>query len=352
MRDERTAWEVYYQQQPDASGVPEKQPEQAESFQTPLSVITTMARQGDTKIEVADPDLFPVGKYIVLQESLIYMVVGKGSLILARPLSRDSLTGTNVRLLTDTDQYRVESTDIYLQNPQPSHYRNGEGEIPTTPHGGNGNLGTTPHIEQMGLDVNSYSGNGGAVESDTTASPLPCGKPRPPIERVGTPAKELTLQTWLLRSHFQQNKVHWKQCHEYYGTHEPTVAELDQEHRFKPSDVERALTSLNFPSSSGSVLQVIQGIRDFEGQFVRAMKGVSLSCVLYAKLLLHGVQDHRWAWSYCNQRRHQWSRTHWYSTKKMLKRNICQPWRVRSIAGWQNMFPRLSRPRQPIERIR
>ena len=37
------------------------------------------------------------------------------------------------------------------------------------------------------------------------------------------------------------------------------------------------------------MLQVIQGIRDFEGQLVGAMKGISLACVLYAKLLLHGV---------------------------------------------------------------
>ena len=72
-------------------------------------------------------------------------------------------------------------------------------------------------------------------------------------------------------------------------THEPTVAQLDQDHRFKPADVDRALTTVKFPSSNGSVLQVIQGIRDFEGQLVRAMKGVSHACVLYAKLLLHGV---------------------------------------------------------------
>ena len=70
------------QQQPDASGIPEKQPEEAEAVQVPASVITTMARQGDTKIEVSDPDCFPVGKYIVIQESLIYLVVGKGSLVL------------------------------------------------------------------------------------------------------------------------------------------------------------------------------------------------------------------------------------------------------------------------------
>ena len=34
---------------------------------------------------------------------------------------------------------------------------------------------------------------------------------------------------------------------------------------------------------------VIQGIRDFEGQLVRAVKGLSQACVLYAKLLMHGV---------------------------------------------------------------
>ena len=116
------------------------------------------------------------------------------------------------------------------------------------------------------------------------------GKPRPPTERIGTPVKALTLQSWLLRSHFQQNKNHWKQCYEYYVAYEPTVAELDQEHRYKPSDVEKALSTVKFLSANGSVLQVIQGIRDFEGQLARAMQGVSLSCVLYAKLLLHGVQ--------------------------------------------------------------
>ena len=205
-RDELTAWEVYYQQQPDASGIPEKQPE-IEPVQAPVSSITTMAHQGDTKIEVSDPDCFPVGKYIVLQESLIYMVTGKGSLILDRPLSRDFLTLVPVSD-TDADQYRAESTDIYLQNPQLSHSPNGERRNSAIPHGGNGSLGTNPHIEQTGLDLNSHSGNGGVMESYAATTPLPCGKPRPPIERTGTLVKELTLQTWLLRSHFQQCKIH------------------------------------------------------------------------------------------------------------------------------------------------
>ena len=80
MRDELTAWEVYYRQHPGLSEGPEKQPEE-EANQVQTSVITTMARLGDTKIEVLDPDRFPVGKYIVIQEFLIYLVVGKGSLI-------------------------------------------------------------------------------------------------------------------------------------------------------------------------------------------------------------------------------------------------------------------------------
>ena len=118
---------------------------------------------------------------------------------------------------------------------------------------------------------------------------LPCGKPKPPIERAGAPVKDLTLTTWLLRSHFQQVKEHWRQCHVYYMAHQPTPAQLDYDNRFKPTDIDKALEKVKFPPSTGSVLVVIQGIRDFEGQFVRAMKGVSQACVLYAKLLLHGV---------------------------------------------------------------
>ena len=113
--------------------------------------------------------------------------------------------------------------------------------------------------------------------TDPSNDLLPCGKPKPPIERTGTPTKELTLQTWLLRSHFQQNKAHWRKCYEYYVTYQPTATQLDQDYRFRPIDIDKALGRVKFPASSGPVLQVIQGIRDFEGQLVRAMKGVSPS---------------------------------------------------------------------------
>ena len=114
-------------------------------------------------------------------------------------------------------------------------------------------------------------GNGEAVEVDLSKDLLPCGKPKPPIERTGTRVKELTLQIWLLRSHFQQSKTHWRKCYEYYITHQPTPTQLDQDNRFKPTDVDKALEKVKFPASTGPVLQVIQGIRDFEGQLVRAM---------------------------------------------------------------------------------
>ena len=98
-KDELAAWAVYFQQQkPELSGTPEKQVEHEEPSQTSTTVLTAMASQGDVDIEVTDPERYPIGKYIVTQESLIYLVEGKGSLILDRPLCRDFLAGTKVRL--------------------------------------------------------------------------------------------------------------------------------------------------------------------------------------------------------------------------------------------------------------
>ena len=227
---------------------------------------------------------------------------GKGSLILERPLCRDFLAGTQVRPLSDADQYRTEDDgEIYLHNPPQSHSHNagrgnstnshshneGQGNS-TNSHGQNGNVGTPGLIELDGQGGEPHLENGEVNETNQTER-LPCGKPKPPVERAGAPVKDLTLTTWLLRSHFQQVKEHWRQCHEYYMTHQPTPAQLDYDNRFKPTDVDKALDKVKFPPSIGSVLAVIQGIRDFEGQLVRAMKGISQACVLYAKLLLHGV---------------------------------------------------------------
>ena len=290
VRDELAAWAVHFQQQrPEMVPPPERQPEVQQPTVVPTTVLTEMASQGDIAIEVTDPDKYPIGKYIVIQESLIYLVEGKGSLILDRPLCRDFLIGTPVRPLTEEDQYRVEDGEIYLRNPQHSHSNNGEQGNSIPPQRQNGNGGTLPNVDGTGPDITSHVGNGETGDMDPTNDLLPCGKPKPPIERTGTQVKELTLQTWLLRSHFQQSKNHWRKCYEYNVTHQPTATQLDQDNRFKPTDVDKALGKVKFPASTGSVLQVIQGIRDFEGQLVRAMKGISLACVLYSKLLLNGV---------------------------------------------------------------
>ena len=171
--------------------------------------------------------------------------------------------------------------------PQPHSHNEGQGNS-TNSHEQNGSVGTPGHIELDGQGGDPHLENGEAMEANQTDR-LPCGKPKPPIERAGVPVKDLTLTTWLLRSDFQQVKEHWRQCHEYYVTHQPTAAQLDCNNRFKPTDIDKALEKVKFPPSTGSVLAVIQGIRDFEGQLVRAMKGISQTCVLYAKLLLHGV---------------------------------------------------------------
>ena len=95
IRDELAAWAVHLQQQQQQQQFPcgagENQNEVEEPYQTPTTVMTAMARKGDVVIEVTDPDRYPIGKFIVIQESLIYLVEGKGSLILERPLSRDFL---------------------------------------------------------------------------------------------------------------------------------------------------------------------------------------------------------------------------------------------------------------------
>ena len=277
-RDELAAWAVHLQQQPQLTPCGNGENQNA-----------AMANKGDVVIEVTDPDRYTIGKFIVIQESLIYLVEGKGSLILERPLCRDFLAGTPVRPLSDTDQYRTDDDgEIYLQNPLQPHSHNEEQRNSANSHGQNGKVGTPGQIDLDALGGDPHLENGGAMDADQIDR-LPCGKPKPPIERAGAPVRDLTLTTWLLRSHFQQVKEHWRQCHEYYIAHQPTAAQLDHDNRFKPTDIDKALEKLKFPPSTGSVLSVIQGIRDFEGQFVRAMKGLSQACVLYAKLLLHGV---------------------------------------------------------------
>ena len=93
-RDELAAWAVHLQPQQQLAycGNGENQNEVEEPYQTPTMVLTAKVSKGDVEIEVTDPDRYPIGKYIVIQKSLIYLVEGKGSLILERPLCGDFLS--------------------------------------------------------------------------------------------------------------------------------------------------------------------------------------------------------------------------------------------------------------------
>ena len=159
-RDEFAAWAVYFQQQrPELAGIPEKQAEPQEPQPAP-TVLTAMASQGDIEIEVTDPDWYPVGKYIVIQESLIYLVEGKGSLLLDRPLCRDFLAGTLVRPLCEKDQCRLEEGEIYPKSTTLPFQQWGACKFHRFPRT-EWECGTPPPIETVGPDGNPQWGGCG-----------------------------------------------------------------------------------------------------------------------------------------------------------------------------------------------
>ena len=94
-RDELAAWAVHLQQQQQVAprGSGENHNEAEESYQTPITVLTTKASKGDVVIEVTDPDKYQIRKYIVIQESLIYLVdrtEDDGEIYLHNPLQSHS----------------------------------------------------------------------------------------------------------------------------------------------------------------------------------------------------------------------------------------------------------------------
>ena len=140
----------------------------------------------------------------------------------------------------------------------------------------------------------------------------------------------------------------WRKCYEYHITYQPTPTQLDQDNRFKPTDIDKALGRVKFPASSGPVLQVIQGIRDFEGQLARAMKGISLACVLHAKLLLHGVHVDL---ERLQSKKQPLSKRCFPLTKRMWKKNSCIHWKAGYTHGWWTLFPETYKPRHQIGHI-
>ena len=103
-------------------------------------------------------------------------------------------------------------------------------------------------------------------------------------------------------------------------------AQLDYDNRFKPTDIDKALEKVKVPPST--VLAVIPGIRDFEGQLVRAMKGLSQACVFYAKLLMVCMS----IWRSYNPKRQPQKDKLWFS-KQLWRNSSCRYWKVGYMHG-------------------
>ena len=77
------------------------------------------------------------------------------------------------------------------------------------------------------------------------------------------------------------------------GAYKPTVSFLDGGRVLKPTTVAAVLSTLKtLPSAEGGVVKVMNSVQRFEMSFIRAMKGLSPSCSLFAKLMLHGVYEY------------------------------------------------------------
>ena len=68
---------------------------------------------------------------------------------------------------------------------------------------------------------------------------------------------------------------------------------LDGGRVLKPTTVAAVLSTLKtLPSAEGGVAKVMNSVQRFDMSFIRAMKGLSPSCSLFAKLMLHGVYEY------------------------------------------------------------
>ena len=121
---------------------------------------------------------------------------------------------------------------------------------------------------------------------------LSCGKPRPPHDfDQETHTEESPLQQWLLDGSSRRSHQHWKQIYQYYQRNRPTPSELNgRDVILKQHNVLEVLKSSGtLPKGEGPIVQVLDSIRRWEEQFLQVLRGLSLACSIYGKLLLNGV---------------------------------------------------------------
>ena len=105
---------------------------------------------------------------------------------------------------------------------------------------------TLQPTEEMPAAVNPQeahwqNGKPPGLEEPQPNNALPCGKPRPPIERTEAIKEQQAFQSWILRSHFHQGRKRWTDCHSYYQANQPTVAELDGDIKVKSESIDKVL---------------------------------------------------------------------------------------------------------------
>ena len=216
------------------------------------STLAMSALQGTNRICVHDQQLFRKGQVIIIHELFVAQIIDFGSLVLDRNLDQTFPAGAIVRVMTPQ-----EIDDMNRQNRQSTQ------RIPIQEFS-NQNGDRSRILPDLPEESTS--------EIDTETSPL---------------------KAWLLRGMNRHGSAHWADCREYYREHQPTVAELDKSFRLpKPDQMRQALDTMSLPGNSGTMLGLVVRIRRLEQTFIRAMKGLTPSCVLYAKLLFNGVYEY------------------------------------------------------------
>ena len=216
------------------------------------STLAMSALQGANRIYVHDQQLFRKGQVIIIHELFVAQIIDFGSLVLDRNLDQTFPAGAIVRVMTPQ-----EIDDMNRQNRQSTQ------RIPIQ-------------------EFSNQNGDRSRILPDL-----------PEENTSEIDAETSPLKAWLLRGMNRHGKAHWADCREYYREHQPTVAELDKSFRLpKPDQMRQALDTILLPGNSGTLIGLVVGIRRLEQTFIRVMKGLTPSCVLYAKLLFNGVYEY------------------------------------------------------------
>ena len=184
-------------------------------------------------------------------------VIAFGSLVLDRPLDRDYPAGASIRDVAPTDDVVVDVRGRSIIN------------------------GTA-------MDPSSSSSSDPNTRDHTHPRQMP---PLPAEGGLNESQGESKLHTWLLQGMALRGKAHWKDCADYYERYKPVATDVfPKEDNIKHDQYTKAFSQIGqVPSIEGRLVTVVEQVVVFEQNILRTLKGLSLACEFYAKLLLHGM---------------------------------------------------------------